>query len=152
MLLHFAAETYCKGEPPTPVPGSTFLPVSSGKQAKGSVALYACNNDPMVRLFAKCEEDGNWSRVFGECPEGDGGARIGGKTIANSSITFIDWHYSLRCQGAFARKPKIGRIRRRGRGGGSRKLLSAKASKLHDTGGTGARRRPGTRSGLKRRR
>ena len=59
---------YCEGDTPAAPHGSTLLPLRSGTAAIGSWAEYACESDTKLKLVAKCEEDGTWSNVFGECP------------------------------------------------------------------------------------
>ena len=59
----------CQADPPDAPPGSTLLSLKSDVQPPGSWAEYACKANTKLTLVARCEEDGTWSKVFGECPE-----------------------------------------------------------------------------------
>ena len=61
----------CEDDPPAAPTGTTLVPLKSTPASPETYAEYTCNDDKELSLVSRCEMDGKWSEVAGECPSGE---------------------------------------------------------------------------------
>ena len=67
----YFSEVKCEEDPPAAPTGTTLVPLKSSPASPDTYAEYTCNDDKELSLVSRCETDGQWSEVAGECPSGE---------------------------------------------------------------------------------